>query len=169
MNKKVLVTFGSKYGSTGEIAKRIGQVLQESGLNTDVVPVKSADKPDTYDAIILGSGVYIGNWRKDAAKFLKANQSVLKTKPVWIFSSGPTGEADPVELGKGWRVPKKLKDTIDSIQPRDITVFHGDVNVSKLTGLHKWMIGKVEAPVGDFRNWDTISVWAARIADALQK
>jgi menaquinone-dependent protoporphyrinogen oxidase len=73
-----------------------------------------------------------------------------------------------VELAQGWRVPKNLKVTIDSIQPRDVTVFHGNVDVNKLSKLHKWMIEKVEAPVGDFRDWDAIISWAKSIADALQ-
>jgi menaquinone-dependent protoporphyrinogen oxidase len=168
MNKRVLIIFGSKYGSTAEIANKIGQVLQESGLDTDVTPAKSANKPDTYDAVVLGSSVNVGSWRKESAKYLRDNLQELKTKAVWIFSSGPTGEGDPVELAQGWRVPKNLKVIINSIQPRNVTVFHGNVDVTKLSRLHKWMIGKVEAPVGDFRDWDAIARWAKSIADALQ-
>ena len=168
MSKKVLVTFGSKYGATAQIAEKIGQVLQEAGFDTKVVSTRTADKPAAYDAVVLGSSVYVGSWRKESAKYLRDNLQELKTKAVWIFSSGPTGEGDPVELAQGWRVPKNLKVTIDSIQPRDVTVFHGNVDVNKLSKLHKWMIEKVEAPVGDFRDWDAIISWAKSIADALQ-
>jgi hypothetical protein len=53
-------------------------------------------------------------------------------RPVWLFSSGPTGEGDPVELLKGWRLPAGLQPIADRIQPRGIAVFHGRVNMEKL-------------------------------------
>ena len=79
----------------------------------------------------MGSAVYIGKWRKEAVKFLQANEKMLAERQVWLFSSGPTGEGDPVELTKGWRFPKALQPIADRIRPRDIAVFHGDVNMKK--------------------------------------
>ena len=40
MSNQVLVVFASKYGNTAEIAERIGKVLREAGLQTDVLPAK---------------------------------------------------------------------------------------------------------------------------------
>jgi hypothetical protein len=31
---------------------------------------------------------------------------LLPNEKKWLFSSGPTGEGEPVELTKGWRFPK---------------------------------------------------------------
>ena len=169
MDNKVLVTYASKYGATEEIAQKIGEVLTGAGLLTDVMPVKQVSDLSGYDAVILGSAVYIGQWRKEAVKFLKANEITLTERPVWLFSSGPTGEGDPVELLQGWQFPKGQQEIADRIQPRDIFVFHGDVDTNKLNSLHKWMIGKVDAPVGDFRDWEAIISWASSIAEALQK
>jgi len=168
MNDKVLVTYASKYGATAEIAEKIGEVLSGAGLVTEVLPVKQVSGLSEYNAVILGSAVYVGLWRKEAVKFLEANEKALAERPVWLFSSGPTGEGDPVELLQGWQFPKGQQEIADRIQPRDITVFHGNVDTSKLNFLHKWMIGKVEAPVGDFRDWEAITSWAASIAKALK-
>jgi len=66
-----------------------------------VLAVKSACDLPSYKAVILGSAVYIGRWRKEAAKFLEANEKVLAGQMVWLFSSGPTGEGDTVELLQG--------------------------------------------------------------------
>jgi len=38
---------------------------------------------------------------KDMPGFLKRTESVLQSKPLWIFSSGPTGEGNPDELVQG--------------------------------------------------------------------
>jgi len=88
---------------------------------------------------------------------------------VWLFSSGPTGEGDPVELAQGWRFPKALQPIADHIGPRDIAVFHGDLERDELNLIEKWMIKMVSAPVGDFRDWDAIASWASSIAEALAK
>lgn len=169
MKKKVLVTYASKYGATAEIAEKIGEALNTAGLPTDVSPVKQVSDLSEYDGVILGSAVYVGQWRKEAVRFLEANESALTERSVWLFSSGPSGEGDPVELLQGWQFPKAQQKTVDRIQPRDITVFHGSVDVSKLNFLHKWMIGKVEAPVGDFRDWEAIIGWATSIAETLKE
>jgi menaquinone-dependent protoporphyrinogen oxidase len=169
MDNQVLVTYATKYGATAEIAEKIGQVLSQAGLRTDVLPTDRVSELSPYKAVVLGSAVYIGRWRKDAAKFLKANDKVLAEQLVWLFSSGPTGEGNPVELTEGWHFPKALQPIADHIQPRDITVFHGAINMKKLNFIEKWMINKVKAPLGDFRDWDAITSWATSIADVLKE
>jgi menaquinone-dependent protoporphyrinogen oxidase len=169
MNKRVLVAFATKYGATAEIAEKIGEVLQQAGLEADVLPAERATDLSAYQAVVLGSAVYIGRWRKEAVKFLQANERALVERPVWLFSSGPTGEGDPVELLQGWRLPGKLQPIVDRIQPRDVAVFHGAVDVNKLNFIQKWMIKNVKAPVGDFRDWEAITSWAAGIADELKE
>jgi menaquinone-dependent protoporphyrinogen oxidase len=168
MEKKILVTYASKYGSTAEIAEKIGEVLRQESLPTDVLPVKQVRDLNAYEAIILGSAVYIGNWRKEAVKFLKANQDKLAERPVWLFSSGPSGEGDPVDLLQGWRFPKGQQSIADQIQPRDIAIFHGNVALNKMNAIEKGMIKNVKAPVGDFRDWDAITSWAMKVAAALK-
>ena len=164
MTTQVLVTYASKYGATQEIAEEIGQVFRRAGLSTDVLPIKLVIDLSRYQALIIGSAVYIGKWRKEAVRFLKANEKKLSGRSVWLFSSGPTGEGDPVEILKGWRLPRAIQPIVDRIKPRGICVFHGDVNVSKLNSIEKSMIKNVEAPVGDFRDWDAIRSWANTVA-----
>jgi menaquinone-dependent protoporphyrinogen oxidase len=169
MDRQVLVAYSTKYGATAEIAERIGQVLRQAGLDADVQPADRVSDLGHYGAVVLGSAVYIGQWRKEAAKFLKANETVLAEKPVWLFSSGPTGEGDPVELMQGWRFPGKLLPIADRIGPRDIATFHGAADESKLGRIDRWMLKNVKAPIGDYRDWDAIVAWATAIAKALQE
>lgn len=167
METRVLVAYASKYGATAEIAEKIGEVLRPAGLSADVRPADQANDLSAYQAVVLGSAVYIGRWRKQAVNFLKTNEQMLTKKPVWLFSSGPTGEGDPLELLKGWRIPGGLQPVVDRIQPRDIAVFHGAVFPEKLNFIQRWMIKNVKAPVGDFRDWDAITSWAQGIAAQL--
>ena len=139
MDGQVLVAYATKYGATAEIAEKIGQVLRQAGLRADVLPADRVSDLHSYQAVVLGSAVYIGLWRKKAATFLKANEQALAERPVWLFSSGPTGEGDAAGLMEGWRFPKGLQPIADRIQPRDIAVFHGDVNTKKLNFIERWM------------------------------
>jgi menaquinone-dependent protoporphyrinogen oxidase len=168
MADRVLVAYGTKYGATTGIAERIGQVLRDAGLEVDVKRADQVGDLSPYGAIILGSAVYIGQWRKEAAKFLQANEQWLAERPVWLFSSGPMGEGDAVELLQGWRLPGKLQPVADRIKPRDIAVFHGAVEPEKLNFIERWMLKNVKSPVGDFRNWEVITAWTAGIAQDLQ-
>lgn len=169
MESRVLVAYASKYGATKEIAEKIGQVLEENGLRVDVLPARQAGNPEPYGAVVLGSAAYIGQWRKEASRFVKNNAETLVKKPTWLFSSGPTGEGDAVEMMKGWRYPKGLGPFIDLIKPRDITVFHGVLKTEKMNFLEKWVIKNVKSPTGDFRDWDAITRWAVNIAGELKK
>jgi menaquinone-dependent protoporphyrinogen oxidase len=169
MENKVLVAYATKRGATAEIAEKIGEVIRENGLKVDVLPAGQVKDITPYSAVILGSAAYIGQWRKNAVTFLKENEKTLLTRPVWLFSSGPTGEGDPVKLLNGWLYPNGLKPVIESIKPRGITVFHGAVSRDKMNFLERWMLKNVKSPIGDFRDWDAIAVWAGAIAEELKK
>ncbi len=130
--------------------------------------MKQVGDLEAYQAVIIGIAVYMGFWRKEAVQFLKANHHALAERAVWLFSSGPTGEGNPDELLKGWRIPTAQQPLVDSIHPRDITVFHGNLDTKKLGFFEKWMIKNVKAQTGDFRDWTAVTAWANSIAEALR-
>ena len=167
MDQKILLAYATKYGSTAEIVEKIGAVLRQAGLQTDVLPAGKVNDLASYKAVILGSAVYMGAWRKEAVNFLKTHEQALAGRAVWIFSSGPSGEGDPVKLTNGWRFPTALQPIADRIQPREIVLFHGNLDAKKLNFFEKWILNNVKAQTGDFRDWDAITAWASSIAKAL--
>lgn len=169
MQTIILVTYASKHGATGEIAETIGEALRQANFKVVVLPVQEAGDLDRFTAVVLGSAVYAGQWVREAADFLKINTEKLAGKPFWIFSSGPTGEGDPMQLVKGWRFPQALEAVIDHVRPRDIAIFHGELDTKKLNFAERLIIRGVKAPTGDYRDWEAIAAWAKSIADALSK
>ena len=168
MEGRILIAYATKYGATQEIAEKIGEVINQAGLSADVQAVKNVNDLSPYGAVVLGSAVYIGNWRKTAANFLKENAALLKEREVWIFSSGPVGDGDPIDLLDGWRLPGKLEPVVENIQPQDVVVFHGAVFETKMNFIEKWMMNNMGSPAGDFRDWKAITAWAQSIAEALK-
>ncbi len=144
------MTYGTKYGATAGIAEKIGQVLQEAGLDVDIKPAGQAGDPVAYQAVVLGSAVYIGRWRKEAAEFLQDHEKTLAERPVWLFSSGPLGEGDAAAQAEGYGFPKGLQPVADRIRPRDSAIFHGAVDMQKLNPFERAMFKMAKSSGGDF-------------------
>src|SRR2546423_14354057 len=77
----VLVTVASRHGSTREIADAIAQELRMPGIDADVRHVEEVPDLNSYDAVVLGSAIYMGNWESEANQFLQRHQSRLLTIP----------------------------------------------------------------------------------------
>ncbi len=183
---KVLVVYGSRHGGTRGIAERIGDVLRTEGLEAVVAAADAASDVQTADAVVIGSGVYIGSWLNEPLDFMRRNQDALAARPTWLFSSGPllgstqsTPDADPVTdalgpadgPGSGGR--KKVEALSATIHPRDHRVFFGafdpkDPPKSMSERVVRMMpAAKNMLPSGDFRNWEAIEAWAREIATTL--
>jgi menaquinone-dependent protoporphyrinogen oxidase len=180
---RVQVVYASRHGGTAGIAERIAEVLTSHRL--DVSRVDAAQRPDPagFDAYVVGSGVYMGSWLKDGVEFLERHADLLKTKPVWLFSSGPVGvvpaDGDPLESalgpaeGPGSGGRKRIAALADTIQPRDHHVFSGvydptDPPKSFSERLVRLMpAAKATLPAADFRDWVEIQTWAIGIAREL--
>jgi menaquinone-dependent protoporphyrinogen oxidase len=124
----------------------------------------ASDTVEGYDAVVLGSAVYMGKWLPEARRFVERHQTRLLALPVWLFSSGPLGADDPQPHGDPASVPGLLVAT----GAREHRTFAGAL-YSRHLGLGERLIaGVVHAPDGDFRDWDGIRAWAATIAAAVR-
>lgn len=165
MSINVLVAYSTKHGSTAGIAERIGERLRLAGMQAEVFEVSEQPDPSAYDAVVLGSAVYIGSWRREAAAFAREHIDALATRPVWMFSSGPLAETSLEE-------PKPVTELRAEIQPRDHRIFQGALVKSELSVPERLVVAAIGSRVkkelaGDFREWDEIDDWADGIAHEL--
>src|ERR1700716_3125045 len=157
---RVLVTYASKHGSTAQVAERISLALIETGIEAEVIPVGDVGFVGGYDAVVLGSSVYFGKWMAEAVRFADQNRTDLAGRPVWLFSVGPLvtqPRPDPAE-----RVLLKA-----SIKAVDHHLFAGALKVAELSFVERVIVKGVKAPAGDFRDWNEIASWGAKIAQHL--
>ncbi len=175
---RVLVAYASKYGSTRGIADFIGQKLRDRGMQVDVQAVNSVEHPGDYDAFVIGSALYTFHWLKEAKSFVSNNRALLRTRPVWLFSSGPVGTKTSDNQGRDLRDvsgPKEMDDLREAVKPRDHRVFFGALDGARLTGAMGFMYrmarrsqaARESMPEGDFRDWKEIESWANGIAEGL--
>ncbi len=156
---RVLVAAASKHGGTAEIARAIGSALTEARLDAEVRPVEEVTTLESYDAVVLGSGVYMGRWLEPARRFVERNGRALATRPVWLFSSGPLG--DPPKPAEE---PGDVLGLIETTHARDHRTFPGVMDRSGLGLRERAIVAAVRAPAGDYRPWDEIRAWAFGIA-----
>jgi menaquinone-dependent protoporphyrinogen oxidase len=160
---RVLVSVASRHGATAEIADRVGEVLKNCGIDADVRPPDQVASVAHYDAVILGSGVYAGRWLGPAKQLAERESADLKSRPVWLFSSGPVGDpakpaADPVDVD----LVRKWTDAVDH------RVFPGKLDRQELGFGERAIVLAVHAAEGDFRPWNDVTEWAEGIARTLQ-
>jgi menaquinone-dependent protoporphyrinogen oxidase len=172
----ILIAYASRHGSTGGIAERIAERLREGGLDAEAMTVKSARDVADYDAVILGSALYMFHWMKEARSFAAQNRRVLNLKPVWLFSSGPI-EMKLDELGRGpleVSGPREIDELRETLHPRDHQVFFGAWSREyKPIGFVERLAMAMPAaraafPDNDLRDWPRIDAWADGIAVELK-
>lgn len=159
----VLVAYASKHGSTRGIAEGIARRLGERGKDVELREVSQVDGLGDPEAVVLGSAVYMGSWLKGASAFVERLRDELAARPVWLFSSGPTG-TEPTEVGPSEKQVQQLE---EAIHPREHRVLSGAIDPAKLGFLEKRVVKAVKAPTGDYRDWGEIASYADAIADAL--
>jgi menaquinone-dependent protoporphyrinogen oxidase len=159
---KTLVAHASRHGSTREIAEVIAWELGDAGRDVTIRDVSDVTSLDGYDAAVVGSAIYVGQWQKEAVQFIERHQDQLRRIPVWLFSSGPIGE-DPFPKEEPPATPELMEMT-GAIEHRS---FAGKLDRSVL-GVGERLVSRVvRAQEGDFRNWDEIRGWAREVGESL--
>ena len=162
----VLVTAASKHGATREIADAIGRALDEQGVPAELVDIDEVRDLGRYDAVALGSAIYMGQWLESARKFVERHADELGARKTWLFSSGPIvgdpPKADPADEAAGRRL-------LEMAHAREHKLFAGKVDKGKLGLLEKAVVRAAHASEGDHRDWDEIKRWASEIATQLRQ
>jgi menaquinone-dependent protoporphyrinogen oxidase len=173
----VLVIYGSRWGGTAEIAKKIGQTLTQEGCTVEVVNAKKNPKKlEPYDLFVIGSGMRADKWTKEALDFIEKNATFLQNKKTALFVSCQM--ADRVEPKIRDKAKKQyLQDTAEryALKPIAYGFFGGFLDFNQSHGLIVDVMVRVNrrslkkngldtTKVHDTRDWKSIEVWTREIA-----
>jgi menaquinone-dependent protoporphyrinogen oxidase len=164
---RVLVTAASKHGATRELAEMIARVLEEHGLSTEFVEMDEVHDLGSYDACVVGSGIYLGNWLKEARRFIDAHAGELAERPTWLFASGSTVGEPPVPDDSNALRAGLVDRLVETTNAREHKLFAGKLDMRKLGLLEKAAVRGAHAIEGDYRDWDEVKRWASEIAAEL--
>jgi menaquinone-dependent protoporphyrinogen oxidase len=163
---RILVSAASKHGSTAEVATHIAETLHANlpgDVVVDVIPAADVGETTSYDAVILGSAVYLGRWLEDARK-LAQRIAADPARPVWLFSVGPVG--DPPKPAEE---PAEVGDLVRTTHARGHRLFAGLLDRHRLGLGEKAVVMALRVPDGDFRDYAEIDTWGTQIATELSR
>jgi menaquinone-dependent protoporphyrinogen IX oxidase len=194
--KRILVAYATMAGSTGEVARVVGEEITKGSLEVDVKSINEISSLDSYDGVVVGAPMIMG-WHRDALRFLKEHREEFKRIPFAVFvlamSLTQTGETSaggvPVYLDENLPKPpqrmggltfrerytrlsnylRPILSATRPVKPVSIGVFGGRLEYGRL----KWWAVLfamliIQAPAGERRNWTAIRSWAAALQAAFQ-
>jgi menaquinone-dependent protoporphyrinogen oxidase len=159
---RVLVTYGTERGATAEIASAIAETLRGEGLDVALVNARDIERIDDYDAVIIGSALYLGHWHRDARRLVKRHAAALRDRTVYMFSSGPL---DTSASERDLPPPTSVARLVHSAGAVSHVTFGGRL----ARDAEGFIAGKMaEKLSGDWRSWHQIRAWAREVAGALK-
>ncbi|MGV8968450.1 MAG: flavodoxin domain-containing protein [Cellulomonas sp.] len=158
----VLVTTGSRHGSTREIGEAIAEVLERGGHTVEQVDPDEVTSLVGFDAVVLGSAVYVGQFSESVRALARRLEGALTELPLWLFWSGPLG-ASARPIGE----PDDVDFLVRRLSPRGVRMFGGRLAPPELGMIERAQIAAVDVVAGDYRDFDEIDAWAGMISLAL--
>jgi len=165
--KKVLIAFATRYGSTKEVAEFIAEKIKEREIEAEISNIIDISSLEGYDAVIIGSPIYMGKWLKEGVHFVQQFSESLNRVPVALFSVGATLK-DKNE--KNIKIAEKSFDVLlPYTNPVMTGLFAGKIDKSNMNFVDKQILKIVKPEEGDFRNFDEISVWTDNLIETFRK
>ncbi len=161
-NRKVLVAYASRCGSTEDIARALAEDLKGRGLAVDLRTVDKVPTLTGYQAVILGSAVRFGKWLPEAVQFVRDHHAGLKRVPAAFFTvhirNTGTDEASR-------KARNAYLDPVHAlIRPNTEVFFAGRMDLSRLSFAER-LLGKVmKARNVDMRDWSAVHAWGRTVA-----
>lgn len=182
-----MLAYASNYGCAQEIAEEMAKVLEREGVKAMLLDLRSTKIRNfpteiEFSGVIVGSGIKVNKWIKEALTFLESNVIFLKDgcMPLGLFVCSAYAVADRERARKMY-----LEDVAAELElsPVLYEAFPGVLDFSKESDLgfvDKRMLKLAakgmskdlglefdENGRNDFRNWDEIREFASRFAELI--
>lgn len=171
MSTRILIAYASEFGSTRKVVEALAEALHDGETDVEVRLVWDINDVSSYDAVVVGSAIYNGQWLPEAVYFVQSYAAQLSTMPVAYFVVSMTMRVDTPENRRGvLSYLEPVRKAAPSVRPVDIGLFAGQLryrNLPPLARLVFWITARL--PTGDYRDWDAIRRWAAQVRPMLTR
>ncbi|MFW9805256.1 MAG: flavodoxin domain-containing protein [Candidatus Thorarchaeota archaeon] len=172
MMKKILIVYGTRYGSTTEVVQDMSKTAGKLGVQVDVVNLGEGTpfpEPEGYDLVIIGSGIREGQWKKEPLDFIEQKiESLSKTKVALFVVSGYAGNPNKVAEAQAAYLDS-MPEKYPGLSPISTALIGGVFQFQKYSLAIRALVKNIvkdQIPPGeelpeklDFRNWDMIHDW----------
>ena len=176
---KALVVYGTRWGGTVAIAQKIGETLKQEGLEVTVADAKTPPETvDSYDLMVVGSGMRADKWTKETILFLEKNAPTLRHRKTALFVSCQIADRKDDDPIKEKAKKRYLTQTAQKfgLRPLAYGFFGGYMDFSQSHGLIVDIMMKVnrkklrkggldQTKTLDTRNWTEIQTWTRQVAN----
>jgi menaquinone-dependent protoporphyrinogen oxidase len=173
MEKRILVTYASRAGSTAGVAEAIGKTMSDGGILVDILPMEKVSDLTAYHAVVAGSAIHGQKWLPEAMEFMQKFNTELEKKPFASFMVCITlsmENADQYREGlKEWMKPVR-----EIVRPVSEGYFAGALDFSKLPFSFNVLAMRLVVlfglwKKGDHRDWNAVHAWAEKVQPLLLK
>lgn len=171
MDKRILVAYASRTGTTSEIAEVIGDRLSGKGFIAVVRHLSEVKDLSTYESVIIGSAIQGRQWLPEALDFVRENLADLRKIKTAIFTVCITLS---MENGKKYlpEIMKWVQPVKEMIHPVLEAYFAGKLDIRKISSLSDRLKFRLSVLAGiwkegDHRDWNTIYSWTDDLAGFL--
>ena len=172
MTAKVLVAYASRFGSTQGVAEEVGRVLEEYGLQVDVLPAAEVQDISAYQAVVAGSAINSGEWLPEGMAFLRKHQAQLNQKPFAAFLVCMTltmKNGAYEQMVSEWMRPVRAL-----VPPVSEGLFAGGLDIRRIPSFGDRVKFRLSVLAGvwsegDHRDWETIRRWAKTLPALFRK
>ena len=166
----MLVAYGTRYGSTREVAEAVAGTLEEQGVEADVKTAREVCSLDGYDSVVLGTPLYMGALHKDVRALLEKNCTALEHTPFALFALGPIKADDGIDGSRAQLIEALAKLPVPT--PASTAVFVGAYDPTRLAFKDRMIAALPASPLHgetahDDRDWEAIRAWTRDLAGLL--
>ncbi len=177
--RRMLVTYDTMMGSTGEQALWLAQQAQAAGFDTILRPVAEAPAPGGFDAVIMGSAIRGTSWLPGMLEWAGAHAETLAAMPVALFQgsmqcAGFLAADNRLSQAQTEMLQRDLAPLFaraPGLRPKPVGFFPGRVNYDHLPPMIRLSYPLVSwtTMIGDYRQPDRVAGFGRQVLPALAK
>jgi menaquinone-dependent protoporphyrinogen oxidase len=172
---KILIVYGSKYGQTERVARRIAGILRDASHVVDIH--RGNQLPDAlplgdYDGFVVAASVLMGRHQGYIRDFVHRHATLLNLAPSAFVSVCGAAGGDPPQAQA--YIDALLRET--GWHPTLVRSFSGAVAYTRYAWWFRWYLRLISRRKGlptdtsrdwDFTEWNEVDRFAEEVAEAL--
>jgi menaquinone-dependent protoporphyrinogen oxidase len=181
MNARILIVYGSSYGQTEKIARRLAEMLTLRSCDVTVADAKTLPaslRPDAFDGIVVGASIIARGHQPAVRDFVHANLATLNRIPSAFYSvCASAGSAyEKNRIGA-----RRLRDAFlveARWHPAVTESIAGAINFTRYNFMLRWYMKKASKMNGgstdtsrdhEYTDWAQVERFAGQIVDAVSR